>query len=67
MIYSLPGLKKYGIEEKDIDYICAKTEIKNNPGKVKLWKIYQEILSARCLLIFYIILYSGILIYLINP
>jgi alcohol dehydrogenase class IV len=27
----LTGLTKYGLEEKDIELICSKTEIKNNP------------------------------------
>jgi len=30
----LPGLKKYGIDEKDLKLICRKTEIKNNPVKL---------------------------------
>ena len=31
---NLPGLKKYGIEETDLDLICRNTEIKNNPVKL---------------------------------
>lgn len=27
----LPGLKKYGLKEENLEMICAKTEIKNNP------------------------------------
>jgi alcohol dehydrogenase class IV len=30
----LDGLKKYGLDEKDIDLICRNTEIKNNPVKL---------------------------------
>lgn len=30
----LPGLKKSGIEEKDLELICRNTEIKNNPVKL---------------------------------
>jgi alcohol dehydrogenase class IV len=30
----LPGLNKYGIEEKDIEKICRVTELKNNPAKL---------------------------------
>jgi alcohol dehydrogenase class IV len=32
--FRLPGLKKYGLEEKDIELICEKTEVKNNPVKL---------------------------------
>jgi alcohol dehydrogenase class IV len=42
----LPRLNKYGIEQKDIEMICAITEIKNNP--VKLGKEYlEEIIAER--------------------
>ncbi len=44
---SLPGLKKYGVDEKDIPSICAITENKNNPVKLNMENL-QEILSARC-------------------
>ena len=30
----LPGLNRYGIEEKDIEKICRVTELKNNPAKL---------------------------------
>ena len=43
----LPGLKKYGVDEKDIPSICAITENKNNPVKLSMDDL-QEILSARC-------------------
>ena len=43
----LPGLKKYGVDEKDIPSICAITENKNNPVKLNMDNL-QEILSARC-------------------
>jgi alcohol dehydrogenase class IV len=31
---NLPGLKRYGIEEKDLELICKNTDIKNNPVKL---------------------------------
>jgi len=31
---NLPGLKQYGIKEKELELICKKTEIKNNPVKL---------------------------------
>jgi alcohol dehydrogenase class IV len=43
----LPGLKKYGVEEKDISAICSITENKNNPVKLRIEDLH-EILSARC-------------------
>ena len=43
----LSGLKKYGVDEKDIPSICAITENKNNPVKLSMDDL-QEILSARC-------------------
>lgn len=42
----LPGLHKYGIEAKDIDDICKKTEIKNNPAKLATEDL-SEILLKR--------------------
>jgi len=30
----LPGLNRYGIEDKDIEKICRVTELKNNPAKL---------------------------------
>jgi hypothetical protein len=30
----LPGFKRYGIEEKDLELICKNTDIKNNPVKL---------------------------------
>jgi alcohol dehydrogenase class IV len=44
----LPGLKKYGIDEDHISAICAITDNKNNPVKLKGEDLY-EILSARCI------------------
>jgi len=46
--FQLPGLKKYGIEEKDIELICAITEVKNNPVNLTL-KDLTEIVSCRLL------------------
>ena len=43
----LPGLKKYGVDEKDIPSVCAITENKNNPVKLSSEDLH-EILSARC-------------------
>jgi len=31
---NLPGFKRYGIEEKDLELICKNTDIKNNPVKL---------------------------------
>jgi alcohol dehydrogenase class IV len=42
----LPGLMNYGLEEKDIELICSKTEIKNNPVKLAV-KDLTEILYNR--------------------
>lgn len=42
----LPGLKRFGIEEKDIELICKNTENKNNPVKLKL-EYLIEIMSDR--------------------
>ena len=42
----LPGLRKYGILEKDIYSLCAITENKNNPVKLGSEDLH-EILSAR--------------------
>ncbi len=42
----LPGLKKYGIEKKDINMICIKTEIKNNPVRLAVEDL-AEILHKR--------------------
>jgi alcohol dehydrogenase class IV len=42
----LPGLKKYGLEEKDIGLICSITEIKNNPVKLAVEDL-AEIVSSR--------------------
>ena len=44
--FHLAGLTKYGFEEKDIELICAITEIKNNPVKLAL-KDLTEIVSSR--------------------
>jgi alcohol dehydrogenase class IV len=32
--FQLPGLRKYGVEDKDVELICAITENKNNPVKL---------------------------------
>jgi alcohol dehydrogenase class IV len=42
----LPGLRKYGIDEKDIRLICEVTENKNNPVKLAM-KDMTEILHSR--------------------
>jgi len=42
----MPGLKQYGIREKDIEAICNITEVKNNPVKLDN-EALQEILSVR--------------------
>jgi alcohol dehydrogenase class IV len=43
---NLPGLKKTGLDEKDLDLICMNTEIKNNPVKLNE-KDLEEILVSR--------------------
>ncbi len=45
-VIGLPGLKKYGLEEKDIPQVCSLTENKNNPVKLSP-EVLQEIISAR--------------------
>ena len=42
----LSGLKKYGLEEKNLDIICRNTEIKNNPVKLAEEDL-DEILISR--------------------
>ncbi|MFH0841544.1 MAG: iron-containing alcohol dehydrogenase [Bacteroidota bacterium] len=42
----LPGLKKYGIKEGDLQKICSQTEIKNNPAKLETSDL-MEILLER--------------------
>jgi alcohol dehydrogenase class IV len=42
----LPGLKKYGLDDDHIDEICAITENKNNPVKLRIQDLH-EILSSR--------------------
>jgi alcohol dehydrogenase class IV len=42
----LPGLNKYGIEEKDVEKICQVTELKNNPAKLSLDDL-TEIIRER--------------------
>jgi len=44
--FHVPGLKKYGLEEKNIELICSKTEIKNNPVKLAPEDLI-EIISNR--------------------
>jgi alcohol dehydrogenase class IV len=43
---NLPGFKKYGIEEKDLELICRNTEIKNNPVNLDVEDLVQ-ILNKR--------------------
>jgi len=42
----LPGLGKYGVEEKDISSICVRTENKNNPVKLGTTDM-EEIIRSR--------------------
>lgn len=42
----LSGLRDYGLEEKDIELICTKTEIKNNPVKLAVEDL-AEIIFKR--------------------
>ena len=42
----LPGLKKYGVGEKDISSICLITENKNNPVKLAEEDL-EEIIRSR--------------------
>jgi alcohol dehydrogenase class IV len=44
--FQLSGLKKIGLEEKDIGLICTITEIKNNPVKLTFENL-TEIVSSR--------------------
>ncbi len=41
----LPGLKKYGLEEKDINHICMITENKNNPVKLTREDLMEIVMS----------------------
>lgn len=41
----LPGFKKYGIEENDLELICRNTEIKNNPVKLDAEDLVQILLK----------------------
>jgi alcohol dehydrogenase class IV len=41
----LSGLRKYGLEEKDVELICTKTEIKNNPVKLAVEDLADIILK----------------------
>jgi alcohol dehydrogenase class IV len=43
---NLPGLKKYGVEERDIPFIAGRTENKNNPVKLTSENMV-EIISSR--------------------
>jgi len=43
---SLSGLKKYGVEEKDIASICIRTENKNNPVRL-VQEDLEEIIRSR--------------------
>jgi len=42
----LSGLRSYGLEEKDVELICLKTEIKNNPVKLAVEEL-KEIVFKR--------------------
>ena len=42
----LPGLEKYGIDEKDIPAICIRTENKNNPVRLTAGDL-EEIIRSR--------------------
>lgn len=44
--FQFPGLRKYGLKEKDIELICTITEIKNNPVKLAVEDL-SEIISSR--------------------
>jgi len=43
---NLPGLRKYGFKDVDLESICSGTEIKNNPVKLELEDL-KEILIKR--------------------
>lgn len=42
----LPGLKSFRIEKKDIEMICSKTELKNNPVVLTSENLQEIIISA---------------------
>lgn len=42
---NLPGFKKYGIEENDLELICRNTEIKNNPVKLDAEDLVQILIK----------------------
>jgi alcohol dehydrogenase class IV len=42
----LPGLRNWGLEEKDLKLICSKTDIKNNPVKLAVEDL-QDIILRR--------------------
>jgi alcohol dehydrogenase class IV len=44
--FRLPGLKKYGLVEKNVELICTKTEIKNNPVNLAVENLI-EIVQKR--------------------
>jgi alcohol dehydrogenase class IV len=44
--FQLPGLAKFGLKINDIEFICSKTEIKNNPVKLALENLV-DILQKR--------------------
>jgi alcohol dehydrogenase class IV len=48
MDFQLPGLKKFGITESDLNLICKETDIKNNPVSLTSDDLI-EILSCRLL------------------
>jgi alcohol dehydrogenase class IV len=43
--FQLSGLRKYGVEEKDVEIICSKTEIKNNPVKLAVEDLAEIVLK----------------------
>ena len=42
---NLSGLHKYGLKEKDVELICTKTEIKNNPVKLAVEDLAEIVLK----------------------
>jgi len=44
--FGLPGLKKFGLNNKDVRLICEKTDLKNNPVKLSVEELI-EIVSSR--------------------
>jgi alcohol dehydrogenase class IV len=42
---NLPGFKKYGIDERDLELICRNTDIKNNPVKLDAADLVQILIK----------------------